>query len=888
MSSSKLNQHIKRISLLTFLLFLLKFETIFCLNSPSSSIRVNPNKINVEEGHSNQPISTAPHNHNRASSLLKYSNLSEEERKSNNGKEVDHRIGKWFEDHLPYFKPDFISIDGLGNSRRYRKNETSSNSKRVSQKEFDEEMPGSIITHFHETDDFLSGIEILPTADSMLDLIDPSSMSQSHEVPRRRSILTRMKHRCRRFQQHKAKEGEGVIPFFGSSQHNERMNLDIRRQSLCIASQIQNKEQWKEFFEDTQGKGLESILQCIRDCAKEIRLGYAADIMKENDEISMLHQERRRRNAFVAACSAVKILRDMCAIDQNWAAVITDEILDIDRMWCDEKKKKEMSNDSSEVGNGFFEDLAILLRYTNEAEHFYNLNIGSIKKRRKLRTYGITMKRFGSRKQRREAKKMCTLFVNQLLLGMALASDDAIDTFRSATGLLDSILLSSSYNSQQRLKGRWSRYPIEKAKRIRDSLLRKKAKSSTRPFLEAAKVSRGLKGRTQATSNKLLAAIGHNVFVPKVPGQRGLRILSLDGGGTRGIASIAIIRAIVEEMGGEVCDLFDIICGTSTGAIIAFLVGLRLESSAKARSRYDELIAKIFVKSSLSTPMLFLTTAAYSEVPFKQITQEILGDYSMIDSREDPRVPFVFAVSSKMSSSSNKLSLFRNYNYEGGEQHDKFIVNPVDARRRLGLKPIKSKNKSHLNSSTSKGSRHEGSFRVLQRAALIATTAAPTVFKPVVMGGEIYSDGGIVASNPAAVAIHEARTLFPDIPIELCVSCGTGEFDSKKVSPNFGWDGIINQIVKSATDTAKTHWVLEDILGQGHTCNGGLGVSNTKYFRFDPKIGDPGDFPIDGTNTESLEKLSRIATDYMKDNEQMEKLKEIKTILGGRRNPFAR
>ena len=438
-----------------------------------------------------------------------------------------------------------------------------------------------------------------------------------------------------------------------------------------------------------------------------------------------------------------------------------------------------------------------------------------------------------------EAKKRCTLYANQLLLGMALASDDAIHAFQSVPGLLDSIILSSSYNSQQKLRGRWFRYPIEKAKRIRDSLLGRKMKSSKRPFLEAAKVSGGLKGKTQATSNKLLSAMGHNVFVPKVPGQRGLRILSLDGGGTRGIASIAIIRAIVEEMGVEVCDLFDMICGTSTGAIIAFLVGLRLESSAKARRRYDELISKIFVKSSLSTPMLFLTTAAYSEVPFKQITQEILGDYSMIDSRADPRVPYVFAVSSKMSSTSNKLSLFRNYNYRGGQQHDKFIVNPVDARRRLGFKPAKPKSESNLNCSRSRelsspvieGSRHEGSFRVLQRAALIATTAAPTVFKPVVMGGEIYSDGGIVASNPAAVAIHEARTLFPDIPIELCVSCGTGEFESRKVSPSFGWDGIINQIVKSATDTAKTHWVLEDILGQGHTCNGSLGVSNTKYFR---------------------------------------------------------
>ena len=63
---------------------------------------------------------------------------------------------------------------------------------------------------------------------------------------------------------------------------------------------------------------------------------------------------------------------------------------------------------------------------------------------------------------------------------------------------------------------------------------------------------------------------------------------------------------------------------------------------------------------------------------------------------------------------------------------------------------------------------------MLQRYALRASTAAPTVFKPVMMGGEMYCDGGIVASNPAAVAVHEARALFPDIPIEMIVSVGTG------------------------------------------------------------------------------------------------------------------
>lgn len=57
------------------------------------------------------------------------------------------------------------------------------------------------------------------------------------------------------------------------------------------------------------------------------------------------------------------------------------------------------------------------------------------------------------------------------------------------------------------------------------------------------------------------------------------------------------------------------------------------------------------------------------------------------------------------------------------------------------------------------------------------------MFKPVVMGGEVYCDGGIVASNPTAVAIHEARTLFPDIPIEMVVSIGTGGKQCVVTSP---------------------------------------------------------------------------------------------------------
>ena len=151
------------------------------------------------------------------------------------------------------------------------------------------------------------------------------------------------------------------------------------------------------------------------------------------------------------------------------------------------------------------------------------------------------------------------------------------------------------------------------------------------------------------------------------------------------------------------------------------------------------------------------------------------------------------------------------------------------------------------------------------------------------MGGELYSDGGIVASNPAAVAIHEARTLFPDIPIEMVVSCGTGGFIEEKTPPKIGWDGIIGQIVNSATDGEQIHHILEDIMGEGGTAQlGKSSVSQTKYYRFNPIVGTGDEFPIDVTEPEKLERLAEITKTYMNKPEQKKKLKEIVDTLEGR------
>jgi uncharacterized protein len=52
------------------------------------------------------------------------------------------------------------------------------------------------------------------------------------------------------------------------------------------------------------------------------------------------------------------------------------------------------------------------------------------------------------------------------------------------------------------------------------------------------------------------------------------RILSLDGGGAKGFYTLGVLREIEGMTGRQLCEVFDLIFGTSTGAIIAALLAL--------------------------------------------------------------------------------------------------------------------------------------------------------------------------------------------------------------------------------------------------------------------------------------------------------------------------
>eukprot|EP00540_Astrosyne_radiata_P001826 CAMPEP_0116848390 /NCGR_PEP_ID=MMETSP0418-20121206/14971_1 /TAXON_ID=1158023 /ORGANISM="Astrosyne radiata, Strain 13vi08-1A" /LENGTH=299 /DNA_ID=CAMNT_0004479957 /DNA_START=18 /DNA_END=917 /DNA_ORIENTATION=- len=288
---------------------------------------------------------------------------------------------------------------------------------------------------------------------------------------------------------------------------------------------------------------------------------------------------------------------------------------------------------------------------------------------------------------------------------------------------------------------------------------------------------------------------------------------------------------------------------------------------------------------------MLLTTAGYDDERFMQVLNGILGNDTLLDSRYDPSVPYVFGLTSIMSSKPTHVVLYRNYNYSGGESPDRFTVDPDEARAKLGLSsefeekvPKSSRHKEYQgirvvgSQVRSDGSRHPGSFRVLQRIALRASAAAPTFFKPVQMADGIFVDGGLVASNPTSVAIHEAKVLFPDVPIELVVSLGTGGFNEARFKQTGGWGGIVDQILNSALDGEKIHHILEDIWGDNGIERKPWRNPTTSYYRFNPMVGGPDDVPIDSTDPEVLEELSRITDRYMQQPQQQRWLKEISEL----------
>jgi patatin-like phospholipase/acyl hydrolase len=96
--------------------------------------------------------------------------------------------------------------------------------------------------------------------------------------------------------------------------------------------------------------------------------------------------------------------------------------------------------------------------------------------------------------------------------------------------------------------------------------------------------------------------------VPKIsamaalPAAQSLRILSIDGGGIKGYSALLILRRIFRSLVSEgnldneprPCEVFDLIAGTSTGGLIAVMLGRLHMTVDECIAAYEEVGKKIF------------------------------------------------------------------------------------------------------------------------------------------------------------------------------------------------------------------------------------------------------------------------------------------------------
>jgi patatin-like phospholipase/acyl hydrolase len=218
------------------------------------------------------------------------------------------------------------------------------------------------------------------------------------------------------------------------------------------------------------------------------------------------------------------------------------------------------------------------------------------------------------------------------------------------------------------------------------------------------------------------------------PQERPFRILSIDGGGIRGVFPAAFLAEIEKRFlgGSSIADNFDMIAGTSTGGIIALALahGLTAQEALRIYAERGELIFPQPVGvEKLTTLLRWLVKPKHDQSKLKEELLRIFGDKVLDDATSRLVIP----------------------SFEGRHGEPFLYKTPhhPDYQR----------------------DRHKKFAHVA-----LHTTAAPSYYPGVDDDGYVMIDGGIWANNPVMNALVDALACF-DVAREdiRILSLGTGE-----------------------------------------------------------------------------------------------------------------
>ncbi|HTN53546.1 MAG TPA: patatin-like phospholipase family protein [Anaeromyxobacter sp.] len=314
-------------------------------------------------------------------------------------------------------------------------------------------------------------------------------------------------------------------------------------------------------------------------------------------------------------------------------------------------------------------------------------------------------------------------------------------------------------------------------------------------------------------------------------------ILTLDGGGMRGVLTGCVLAALEEEATKAagtpqpIAGLFDLVAGTSTGGILALALACPDEADPSRPRHRAEALVELYVKrgpaifgSVLPGPLRVLKqlfAPKYGAAGLEATLREYLGDHRMHE-----------AVTRVMVTSYDTARggpyFFKSWRPPEADHAGRDWWNEDD---------------------------------YLLREAARGTSAAPTYFPPFALaplspseGTKSLVDGGVFANQPGVCALAEAFRLFPpDGHDHLVVSVGTGYAQRTLLYPQLRWRGALAwagpllEVVFDGVSEA-TDYELGELLPDG------------AFHRFQS---DSVDIALDDASPEGIQKLLAAGNDLV-------------------------
>lgn len=320
-------------------------------------------------------------------------------------------------------------------------------------------------------------------------------------------------------------------------------------------------------------------------------------------------------------------------------------------------------------------------------------------------------------------------------------------------------------------------------------------------------------------------------------------ILSIDGGGIRGVIPARILVEIESRAKKRSAELFDLMVGTSTGGILA--AGLAVPGTNKKPKYSAEQLLDLYLDHGHTifersfwrgiTSAKGLADEKYPHAPLEKILARYFRDTKL----DDCITPVVLT----------------SYDIE---ERQPYFFKTTAARK-------KAERNHYL------------------RDAVRATTAAPTYFEPARVPNlaarpthRALVDGGVFVNNPALCALVEALEAGAKLDAVRVVSIGTGvhtrriPYEDARDWGALGWIGpVISVMMDGQADAADFH--LRQILPDEKA------GAKQRYFRFDTEL-DLALDDMDAANKGNLEALRREAQQIIeRQSEEIDRLVKLLT-----------